>query len=320
MDDGNPHVSHNGTLVMTRRIVGIEGGELIKFMPASGEMNVLAQPAGQYYDPTLSPDGSTLAVAGFDLGAVDIWLIDFESHKHTRLTFDESTIEVLPRWSPDGKVIAYAKTTGSTFERVGPDDSIHFVAIDGSGETRDPIEGGWPTFDGQWRFVVFTRLVKGAGLDLYKLRLDGSSEPTPLLGSPATEEHPALSPDGEFLAYVSDESGQQEVYVTRFPSGEGKWQVSTGLGSFPVWSRDGKRLYFANSTVNVFEVEFSREGRIMIGQPRVVMDGPTLGINPYSGFSFSPDDQSLLMIRPKGKSEPPAIGVVKNWFEEFRNR
>ncbi|MCH8807756.1 MAG: PD40 domain-containing protein [Planctomycetes bacterium] len=251
---------------------------------------------------------------------MDIWLIDFESGQHTRLTYDDSTNEVLPRWSPDGKVIACARTTGSTFERVGPDDSIHFLAIDGSGETRDPIEGGWPTFDNEWRFVVLTRLGEETGLDLYSLSLDGSSEPTPILNSSATEEHPALSPDGEFLAYTSDESGRQEVYVTRFPSGEGKWQISTGSGSLPVWSGDGKRLYFAGEAANVLEVEFSREGRIMIGQPRTVMDGPALGINPYSGFSFAPDDQSLLMIRPKGKSEPPAIGVVKNWFEEFRNR
>ena len=207
-------------------------------------------------------------------------------------------------------MIACARTTGSTFERVGPDDSIHFLAIDGSGETRDPIEGGWPTFDNEWRFVVLTRLGEETGLDLYSLSLDGSSEPTPILNSSATEEHPALSPDGEFLAYTSDESGRQEVYVTRFPSGEGKWQISTGSGSLPVWSGDGKRLYFAGEAANVLEVEFSREGRIMIGQPRTVMDGPALGINPYSGFSFAPDDQSLLMIRPKGKSEPPAIGVV----------
>jgi serine/threonine protein kinase len=320
MDDGNPHVSRNGTLVMTRRIVGIEGGELIKFNPESGEMNVLFDPAGQYYDPALSPDGSTLAVAGFDLGAVDIWLIDFESGQHTRLTYDDSTKEVLPRWSPDGKVIAYAKTTGSTSARVGPDDSIHFVATDGSGETREPIAGGFPTFDDEWNAVVFTRLGETTGLDLYAASLDGSSEPTPIRDSPATEGHPALSPDGEFLAYVSDESGQQEVYVTRFPSGEGKWQVSTGIGSFPVWSQDGRRLYFAGSTVNVFEVEFNREGRIMIGLPQLVMDGPTLGINPYTGFSFVPDDQSLLMIRPKGQSEPPAIGVIKNWFAEFRDQ
>ena len=72
--------------------------------------------------------------------------------------------------------------------------------------------------------------------------------------------------------------------------------------------------------VNIVEVEFSREDRVMIGQPRTVMDGPTLGFNPYLGYSLSLDGQSLMMIRPKGKPQPPAIGVIRNWFEEFRDR
>ena len=320
MDDGDPSVSENGTLVMTRRVIGFEGGELVKVDIRSGDVSVLAHPAGQYYDPVLSSDGSTVAVAGFALGAVDIWLADLEQGTRTRLTYDKSANEVLPRWSPDEKVIAYARTTGSTFERFGPEDSIHFVATDGSGETRDPIAGGYPTFDSEWNFVVFTRIGDETGRDLYTLALDGLAEPTPILNSLAMEEQPALSPDGNFLAYVSDESGQQEVYVTRFPSGEGKWQISTEIGFFPAWSLDGNRLYFTGTDVNVLEVEFNRGDRIMIGPPRTVVDGPAMSINPYSGYSFSPDGQSLIMIRPKGKPEPPAIGVIRNWFEEFRER
>lgn len=318
MDDGDPSVSENGTLAMTRRVIGFEGGELVKVDIGSGEVSVLIHPTGQYYDPVLSSDGSTVAVAGFALGAVDIWLTDLEHGTRTRLTYDKSANAVLPRWSPDDKVIAYARTTGSTFERFGLEDSIHFVATDGSGETRDPIAGGYPTFDSEWNFVVFTRIGDDTGRDLYTLALDGLAEPTPILNSLAMEEQPALSPDGNFLAYVSDESGQQEVYVTRFPSGEGKWQVSTEIGFFPAWSLDGKRLYFIGTDVNLLEVEFSRGDRIMIGPPRIVVDGAAMSINPYSGYSVLPDGKSLVMIRPKGKAEPPAIGVIRNWFEEFR--
>jgi serine/threonine-protein kinase len=320
MDDGHPHVNAGGTLAMTRRVVGLYGGDLIALALDRDPQEVLTGLEGQYFDPAYSPDGSAIAIAGFVEGAVDLWVCDLEFGSRTRLTFDDSTNELLPRWSPDGREIAYAQTSGSTFERAGPSDTIHFIAADGSGQTRTPIEGGYPSFNADWSAVAFTRLGEATGRDVWMQTLDGESEPVAILNTPAMEEQPALSPDGRFLAYGSDESGQQKVYLTRFPSGQGKWQVLPDLSIMPVWSSDSSKLYFCGPAINLIEVEVSREGRIMIGQPREVTPGPITGVNPLSGFSISPTDGTVLAIRTKGKDDPPAIGVIENWYEEFRDR
>ena len=129
-----------------------------------------------------------------------------------------------------------------------------------------------------------------------------------------------LSPDGGWLAYTSSESGSQEVYLTRFPSGQGKWQVSAGLGTVPAWSPDGTRLYYIGPEVNILEVKINTEGRVMLSKPRTVVDGPRLGINPYLGFDFTADGKSLIVIQADSTSGTPAIGVIENWYEEFKDR
>jgi len=318
--DGDPSVSDTGVLALTKRIIGYQGGVLVRVDIASGEVAPFFSPGGVYYDPALSPDGTTLALAGFDLNATDIWLLGIQQGTRTRLTFDDSTNEILPQWSPDGGQIAFAKTTGSTFERIGPDDSIHFVATDGSGETRGPIPGGYPAFDRQWTHVAFVRTNAETGRDIYYQTLDGAGEARPIVQGPAFDEHPALSPDGRWLAYTSNESGVQQVYLKRFPSAQGKWQVSTEHGVFPVWSPDGTRLYFVGPQVSLFAVEIITEPRVMLGNPELVVRGPELGIDPYVGFTFTNDGQRLVVVQSGKGSGAPAIGVIENWFEEFKDR
>jgi len=319
-DDGDPSLSDNGVLVVTKRIRGLAGGDLVRLDLSSGTIDGLASPQGLYHDPALSPDGKTMAVAGFGMAVLDIWLLELEQGTRTRITFDDATHEVLPRWSPDGREIALAKTTASTFERFGPKDTIHFFATDGSGETRPSIRGGYPTLDRQWNHLAFVRVEDGTGEDIYHVPLDGSSDARPILQSDASESQPALSPDGQWLAYTSNESGAEQVFLTRFPSGQGKWQVSPGRGGFPRWSPDGTRLYFIGSNVNILEVRLTVEPRVMLSQPRSVMQGPVLGINPYMGFDFTPDGGGLIVIQTDRSKSASGIGVIENWYEEFRHR
>lgn len=318
--DGDPTVSNTGTLVLTKSIVGYLSGELVKFDLASNEMEPVASPGGVFSDHALSPDGKSLVLSGFDLDSLDIWILHVETGSRMRLTFDDATNELLPRWSPDGSVIAFAKTTATAFERIGKNDTIHFFSVDGSGETRAPIEGAYPSFDAEWNYVTFVRTNESTRRDIYFMPMDGSVEPQALLDQPYVEEHPALSPDGQWLAYTSNESGVQTIFLTRFPSGEGKWQVSGPGGVFPRWSPDGTRIYFAGADVGISEVRVTTKPRVMLSKPRMVVDGLKRGIDPFLGFDFTDGGKSLIVVKQRGGDRPATIGVIENWYEEFRVR
>lgn len=318
--DGDPTVSDTGTLALTRSIVAYFGGELVKIDLASDEVQPLASPGGVYHDHAISPDETALAVSGFDMNSKDIWILDVEGGSRMRLTYDDTKNELLPRWSPDGREIAFAKTTASAFERIAAEDTIHFSAVDGSGETRTPIDGSYPSFDAEWKYVAFVRTSESSGRDIYFMPMDGNAEARKLLGGPYIEEHPALSPDGRWLVYTSYESGTEGVYLTRFPSGQGKWQVSSQDGAFPRWSPDGTRIYFVGPEVGIYEVQLSSQPRVKLTTPRLVVDGPKLGIDPYVGLDFSADGKSLIVVKQRGGDRPATIGVIENWFKEFKGR
>ncbi len=318
--DGDPTMSAAGTLACTRRIAMYFAGKLVLADPPSGGVELFADPGGIFSDHALSPDGKTLAIAGFDLNATDIWILDVESGSRTRLTYDDTKNEVLPRWSPDGREIAYAKTGSTVFERIGADDTIHFVAVDGSGETRPPIDGGYPSFDAEWKYIAFVRTAELTGRDIYWAPLEGDAEAKALLDGPNLEEYPALSPNGRWLAYSTSESGAQQVFLTRFPSGQGKWQVSELDGTFPRWSPDGTRLYFAGPQASIYEVRLETEPRVMLTPPRRIVDGPKLGIDPFVGLDFTAGGQRLIVQQSGGTGRRQAVGVIENWFVEFEGR
>jgi len=244
--------------------------------------------------------------------------LELASGSRTHLTYDADTNELRPHWSSDGRQIAYTQTTGTTFERIGSDNTIHFIATDGGGETRAPIEGGYLTLDRDWKQMAFVRNGEKTAQDIYYLLLDGTSDPTPLIAGPGVEEQPSMSPDGQWLAYTSDESGVQQIYLTRLPDAQGKWQVSSGHGMFPTWGPDGKRIYYVGDEVQVLEVELATEPRVMLSRPRPVLDGTRLGVNPYQGFI--PLVDALMVVRADNAAGASTIGVIENWMAEFQGR
>jgi serine/threonine-protein kinase len=218
-------------------------------------------------DAALSPDGRYLAytVADPDETYSNIWIYDLEREVSTRLTFEEAW-EWKPSWTPDGAYVTYSTAR---------DGSMHLYRkrADGSGaaEVLTPDDDGiWAgaTWSPDSKHLVYTDLENSQ--DLMVLDVEESGEPKQYLSTPANETFPAFSPDGRWIAYQSNESGQAEVYVRPFPGPGGKWQISRGGGALPVWSHDGSELFFivedriVNSVPIAVEGDSLRAGRASV--------------------------------------------------------
>jgi len=236
-------VSETGTMVYIRGSA-VLGSELAWFDRAGNEVGPRLQ-RDSYRDPAISPDGRKLAVALGD-PLRTIWIIDLVQGTRARLTFD-SAVHVSPAWSPDGKYVVY--TTGTP-----PEASIHRKGVDGTMPEELLVEEKSvtlqsPAFSPDGKYLIYLRATGPSGNGIHLMPLTGDRTPRVLVPSPSAQtliNYPRVSPDGRWLAYASNESGRFQVYVTSFPGGSGKWQVSSDSGDMPAWRRDGKEIYFAS--------------------------------------------------------------------------
>ena len=210
-----------------------------------------------YQHPSLSPDDRTLAVEKTDptTRRHTIWLLDVPRGLTSRLVADPRGAHN-PQWSADGRHIAFSSN------RLGALD-VFRVPAGGTGEdsllldakgTAAVVVTDWSS-DG--RLLMCERHVGGRS-NLWTLPLDAPDQGTPLVATTADDRHGRFSPDMRWLAYASNESGQYEVYVRRFPSGEGKWQVSTQGGVQPEWRRDGRELFYLAPDGNLVAATITR--------------------------------------------------------------
>jgi Tol biopolymer transport system component len=223
-----------------------------------------------------------------------------------------------PVWSPDGLRLLVSSTRDgvvSVFERFA----------DGAGQEREAIRAEGNTFANDWsrdgRWIIYT-LPKGglAGdtdLDLWVIPADGGSErtPVPYLNGPARDAQAAFSPDGRFVAYTSTDNGDPQVYVQPFPNAAGgKWLISSGGGSEPRWSADGKELfYFAGQTL--MAVPVTLEPTFSSGSATRLFDAPVQPwyVNDTDRWQVSADGRRFLLLVSEGEAAAPPIDVVVNW-------
>jgi Tol biopolymer transport system component len=154
--------------------------------------------------------------------------------------------------------------------------------------------------------------------DLYTLPLrDG--EPQPFLRTSSNQTAPRFSPDGHFIAYASNESGQYEIYVRPYPGPGGKWQISTDGGGEPVWNPKGRELFYRNGN-KMMAVDVTTQGTFSAGKPRVLFEGPYVPTpRSFQDYDVSPDGQRFLMLKPNEQALAQ-IDVVLNWFEELKQK
>jgi len=279
-----------------------------------GREEPIGAPPRPYAAPHLSPDG-TRAVLAIGDQEKDLWTWDFARQTLGRLTFDPSR-EFYPAWTRDGRRILF------TSNRAGV-PHIFSRSADGTGAeeqltTGKNVQFGSPSSSPDGTHVVFTEIVPGTGEDIMMLSLDGARRVEPLLHSPFAERNGAISPDGRWLAYESNESGQEEIHVRPFPnvSDGGHWQVSAGGGTCPVWSPNGQELFYRDLN-SVMAVTVQSTSTFSSGNPTKLFDGPYLtGVG--GSYDASRDGQRFLMLKGSGPVSPARIVVVLNWFEELK--
>jgi serine/threonine-protein kinase len=310
-------IAHNGTLAYTTG--GTQATRRAMWASREGGMTPIDpawDPQGVIESAALSPDGKAIAVALTRDGRRDVWIKRLPAGPFSRLTFSD-TSSGRPGWSADGRDVYYiADRTGSG---VGP---VYARRSDGTGTPRmvthaQDIGQVTASRDGRW-LVLRTAPAPPASPDILGLHL-GDSVPVPLVATPAGEFYPALSPDGRWLAYSSDESGAAEIYVRPFPETAGaKWQVSTAGGSQPAWSSTGRELLYVNGKTEMVSAEIQPGTTFSVGAQHVLFSVQQFAsAGPVPAYSLSPDNTRFLALREGEAGQPGELVVSENWVQQL---
>ena len=280
----------------------------------------------------LSPHGRRIAIKLLtDLGT-DIWIKQLPGGPASRLTLYPGEDDA-PGWTPDGRAVTFIsdRPVPPDTARQGQWPGLWEEAADGTGEPRllwrkdAPTDGAWSP-DGRW-VVLGTAGPAGTsgGHDILAARPGVDSVARRMAATAYDETAPAVSPDSRWLAYVSNETGEDEVFVRPFPNvNGGKWQVSSGGGSAPVWAHNGGELFHVDGP-NMKLVQIHPGPPFSAGRPRVLFaipDRVRAGSLVGGTFAISPDDQRFLMVRDKiwDDTTGTRLVVVENLFSELRNK
>ena len=309
-------VSHNGTL--TYRPGSAVGQRTMTLRDTTGAVvATVGAPAG-FDSPALSPDAQRIAVARRDSSAGDIWIFDLARGSSSRFTFD-AAIDTAPVWSPEGSRIVFSSNRGGTFDLfvknaggAGPEESL--FASD-----QAKLADDWSR-DG--RFLLYRAEDTKTGWDVWILPLDGAGKPRPLVQTPFREIQGRFSPDGRWFAYVSNETGRDEVYVQSFPEAGGKWQISTTGGVQPRWRQDGREMYFHSPANDVMAVDINATppATFAAGVPRRLLSSILLAtrLTDRNSWDMAPDGRRFVInsteVQAAQATGQVSLTVVVNWL------
>jgi serine/threonine-protein kinase len=310
-------LSKSGSLVYVPNIYGSGLQRNLVWVDREGREERLDAEPGSYRQPQISPDGERIAMTITGVDNSDVWIYHLTRKTLDRLTFD-SAVDRSPQWSPDGQHIAFT----SLREGVR---SVSWKKADGTGAVERLLTSSYPisqlSFSPDQKTLVF---VSGGGSsDIHIVSLQDEKIAETLLATTAREESPDISPDGNWIAYMSDESGLFEIYVRPYPDVEdGRWLISTEGGIHPVWSRDGHELfYFDPSSNEMMVVPLQTEPSFSHGNPRVLFEYDYFqGGIQIRGYDVFPDGQRFLMMKADAQTEATSTQLifVENWFEELK--
>ncbi|MBI3047872.1 MAG: PD40 domain-containing protein [Acidobacteria bacterium] len=319
-------VSETGILLYQTGAAEIGGNadplsQLVWFDRSGKRLGTIGEPA-RFRDAELAPDGRRVAVNLFDTvrRTRDVWLVDAARGLRTRFTFDPRN-EGTPVWAPDGTRLVF-----------NAEGNLYLKASSGAGDQEELLADNRSKSANDWssdgRFIVFSVFESGGGADLWLLPLFGDRKPFPFLQTSFAEGLASFSPDGRWIAYVTNESGRNEVLVAPVPGHDtsgtatapptpgDKWQVSTAGGSWPRWRRDGEEIFYlaADNKLMAAEVD-GRGSAFAVGAVRPLFDMRGIAANFRAMYNVSPDGQRFLVVSPleEPTPSPTVLTLLVNW-------
>jgi hypothetical protein len=313
---GTFSVSENGILAY-QASAGGGLSQLVWFDRDGKQLESVGAPA-DYTHPRLSHDGRRVAVDISDpqTGRADIWIYDLARRVSTRFTFGPAN-NLFPIWSPDDSRIVFCSDRKGNFD-------LYQKAASGAGSDELLFSSVTSTkFPTDWsqdgRLIAFQAIdaKSKTGWDLWVFSVS-DRKVTSFLSTPFAETRSQFSPDGRWMAYVSDESGKQEVYLQPVPGPAGKWQISTAGGTHPVWSRNGKEIFYIAADNKLMAVEIKADPGFDAGTPRALFETHLKGAPALRRYDVSPDGQRFLMNTLVGDAKANPITLVQNWTAELK--
>jgi len=304
-------VARNGTLAYVPGVAAGNHNTLVS-IDRAGKESALPAPPQAYEDLALSPDGKQLATTIIGEQQWSVWIYSLEQKTFNRLTFEGDNRD--PIWSADGKRVIYASSRNGR-------KSLFWKAVTGPGGEEELLVSTAQLFpdsvskDG--RYLLYDIMGARDSYGFYLLPLQGNRKPQLLFAEPSLGTTlGALSPDGRWLAYASGESGRQEIYVRRFGTDAGKWQVSTDGAYQPAWSSDSRELFYRGSGGRMFSVAVSPDNDFVARSVRPLFQFPCVS----AGHDYAPtaDGQHFLCIQqPPSEWTATQVNVVLNWTKEL---
>lgn len=299
-------VSDTGTLVYAP---GDPDWNTLASVDRKGEATSITEKPESIADPALSPDGAHLVLA-YD---TDLWVRDLRHGTRTPLTFENEGANQVASWSRDGARVIFASNRGGEWD-------IFSIPSSGGPATRVLARKGtqFPQSEAPGGALLFAERTKemGNSSDIMSLNPDGSV--IPVVVSPATKVHAQSSPDGRMVAYVSDETGRNEVYVHSLVDPAETVAVSSDGGTEPLWSPAGGELFYRRG--DAFFAATVKPGKTLaVGGTQKLFEIPAARgrYTNHAGYAVSPDGKRFLILRPAPRAIPTQINIVLNWFDEL---
>ncbi|HXI01760.1 MAG TPA: hypothetical protein VNI57_01160, partial [Candidatus Saccharimonadales bacterium] len=312
-DASFPSVASDGSILFAWKVQALRR-QLVWRDREGKEAGTVGPDMESIQSPALSPDGRHVAAMVQENSTWDIWSLDIERGTRLRLTFTPAK-DWDPAWSADGRQVLFWE---------GKTRAVSTKPSDGTGALErlvkeDFLDSGEPMASPDGKTLIFWVRNTDTKGDIYVMPLDGERRPVPFLHSPFGEDEPRFSPDGKLVAYISDESGRREIYLTTFPGAQGKWQVSVNGGNDERWDPRGGRLYYLQGA-DLMEVEVATSPSVSLGTPQKLftIDGIDTDAWWLNRFAVSADGQRFLVaktLKPEGSG--PTMVLVKNWVREF---